>query len=315
MLEVDCKKYNSSIIKLMIKKFHIEAISIVILVMWLSRFIQDKNAVIPIVVLVGVCILFVIEIRFRHYILKISKAEMNSKLMEAELLKTEEMVDNLRAQKHEFANNLQMISGLAQLGRIDSLLDYISQIKGNMNLKNVSFKLDDHPEFGVIVNNKFNIAKEKGIEATIKMEADLDRLEISPFKLTTIISNLLDNAIRALQESGLRDQKLKLSITRSDGYIVFGVWDNFGPIPEEIVKKLFVKGFTTKNEDGHGIGLFLVKNLVEEMNGSIEVDTSEEGTLFTVKFPEARQFELAPVIEHEVVRMSERLSMESENVY
>ena len=51
---MDCKKYNSSIIKLMIKKFHIEAISIVILVMWLSRFIQDKNAVIPIVVLVGV---------------------------------------------------------------------------------------------------------------------------------------------------------------------------------------------------------------------------------------------------------------------
>lgn len=131
--------------------------------------------------------------------------------------------------------------------------------------------------------------------------------------MITIISNLLDNAIRALDESGLEDKKLKFSITREERCIVFGVWDNFGPIPDSILRNMFSKGFTTKQEEGHGIGLFTVRNLAEELGGIIDVDTSDNGTLFSVSFIEPKQSDNIENIEEEV--KPEGLSMESENVY
>jgi len=310
---MDKKEPGSKITDLMVKKFHIEVISIVILIMWLSKFIKDKNSFIPLLVLIGVFIMLIIEIKFMQYILKLKDVETANRLMETELTKTKDMVDSLRTQKHEFANILQVISGLAQLKKFDHLMRYINTVKMNLNFKSACYKLNGSPELNVIVNSKFNTAKEKGIETCLQIDANFSKLNISTFKLITIISNLLDNAIRALDESGLEDKKLKFSITREERCIVFGVWDNFGPIPDSILRNMFSKGFTTKQEEGHGIGLFTVRNLAEELGGIIDVDTSDNGTLFSVSFIEPKQSDNIENIEEEV--KPEGLSMESENVY
>jgi len=166
---MDKKEPGSKITDLMVKKFHIEVISIVILIMWLSKFIKDKNSFIPLLVLIGVFIMLIIEIKFMQYILKLKDVETANRLMETELTKTKDMVDSLRTQKHEFANILQVISGLAQLKKFDHLMRYINTVKMNLNFKSACYKLNGSPELNVIVNSKFNTAKEKGIETCLQL--------------------------------------------------------------------------------------------------------------------------------------------------
>ena len=61
--------------------------------------------------------------------------------------------------------------------------------------------------------------------------------------------------------------------------------ENNGPkIPEEIRDSIFKKGFTTKKEEGHGMGLAIVSEIVNKAKGKIELKSDEEETVFTVSF-------------------------------
>jgi two-component system nitrogen regulation sensor histidine kinase NtrY len=65
---------------------------------------------------------------------------------------------------------------------------------------------------------------------------------------------------------------------------MISVQDNGGGIPEEMQHKVFEPNFTTKSS-GMGLGLALVKNLVNSFGGAIGFDTSEKGTTFIIVLP------------------------------
>ncbi len=102
-------------------------------------------------------------------------------------------------------------------------------------------------------------------------------------QLIRVVTNLVKNAIQAIPED--RDPKIDVSVLSEDENVTILVSDNGIGISEENTTKVFEPKFTTKSS-GMGLGLAMVKNIVETYNGSITF-TSQlgEGTTFKVSFP------------------------------
>ncbi|MGN0186948.1 MAG: sensor histidine kinase [Paludibacteraceae bacterium] len=106
-------------------------------------------------------------------------------------------------------------------------------------------------------------------------------------QLTQVFNNLLKNAIQAVPST--RHGIIRVELKVDNAWAVVSVADNGCGIDEAVAERLFVPNFTTKSS-GMGLGLCIVKNIVQMANGSISFSTkTDEGTTFIVKFPLAKR--------------------------
>ena len=111
-----------------------------------------------------------------------------------------------------------------------------------------------------------------------KIEAIFDRNQ-----LVRVINNLINNAQQAATER--EDPLIKVSVKEHEDQVFITVEDNGKGIKEENRDKIFEPKFTTKSS-GMGLGLGMVKNILNAYNGSISFTSQVDvGTVFTVKFP------------------------------
>lgn len=97
-----------------------------------------------------------------------------------------------------------------------------------------------------------------------------------------IFINLISNAVDAMPEGG----SINISSYTEGGYVFVNVSDTGVGMDRYTVERIFEPFFTTKNERGNGLGLSIVYNLVMEMKGNIEVESSPgRGTGFVLSFP------------------------------
>ncbi|MFQ6616320.1 MAG: ATP-binding protein [Fidelibacterota bacterium] len=100
-------------------------------------------------------------------------------------------------------------------------------------------------------------------------------------KLRRVFVNLLKNSLEAVREEGSIDVR----VLENDSMVSVEFTDTGPGIPESDLDHIFQPYFTTRDK-GYGLGLTIAKNIVDEMNGTIVVDsTAGKGTRFTVKFP------------------------------
>jgi signal transduction histidine kinase len=121
------------------------------------------------------------------------------------------------------------------------------------------------------------IIEEKNIQLEhFKIESDLDRArgigDIGEFK--RIISNLLQNSIEATASSHL--PIIKISLRSSKGKAIIYIQDNGHGIPEDIIKKIEVGGFSYNKPNGNGLGLSHAMKNITQWGGAIKL-TSKEG--------------------------------------
>jgi len=108
--------------------------------------------------------------------------------------------------------------------------------------------------------------------------ANLDKIQ-----LNRIITNLMTNAIQAVRNQA--DPNISVHILETENNITISVSDNGEGIAASDTAKIFEPKFTTKNS-GMGLGLAMVKKIVEANNGSITVNSAiSEGATFSVLFP------------------------------
>lgn len=97
-----------------------------------------------------------------------------------------------------------------------------------------------------------------------------------------VLLNLVINACQAMPRGGL----LKISDQRRDGHILIRVSDTGVGIPRNTIKRIFEPFFSTKQEKGTGLGLYIVKKLVERNSGRVSVESKIGfGSIFTLEFP------------------------------
>ncbi len=119
------------------------------------------------------------------------------------------------------------------------------------------------------------------VSVSMNIQGSLPEIKIQEHHLFEIISNIVRNALESIDIDGL----LLVLASHIEDQVVITIQDTGPGIPPEIKNKIFSPFFTTK-EDGTGLGLVVVKKLVEENNGAIVVRTApDKGTTFIISFP------------------------------
>lgn len=177
---------------------------------------------------------------------------------------------NIQAKVAEYSKTLiQQIDTMSSIaGAFSNFAEMPAQQNETLNVvKIVKLGLDIFNE-----NYIHFVAEEKEIISK------LDRTQ-----LIRVVTNLVKNAIQAVPE--ILAPQILVTVSSEGKFAKITVSDNGVGIKEEYKDKIFEPKFTTKTS-GMGLGLGMVKNIVETYNGTIDfISSPETGTVFTVKFP------------------------------
>ncbi|MGN1400154.1 MAG: ATP-binding protein [Bacillus sp. (in: firmicutes)] len=210
------------------------------------------------------------------------------KKLAEELTGFKAFVQALRIQNHEHKNKMHTLAGLIQLGKIDSALQYIFQVKEEQEeLTNfLHDRIKDDSLSGLLLS-KVGQGKELGVEVEIDRNSRWDGFPdgLDHHDFVVILGNLIENAFDALQKSKREDRNVYISIDQTDESISLLVEDNGIGMDSETAKNIWRNGYTTKPGQDHGIGLYLVSEIVEKGQGTIEIDSIPgEGTTIVITF-------------------------------
>lgn len=219
----------------------------------------------------------------------------------------EVLVDSDYAQKkarviaHEIRNQLsicdlysEIINRYSEEGNIDGIKKAVKSINKSLKMANnslISLKTDENSELKLInlselTENATELSEvyllDKEIELQVEKSDDI--FVIADFdKLVGVIINLVKNASEAFLEDDVQEngKYIKIKLEKVDDEALISVSNNAKGIinPE----KIFNEGFTTKSS-GSGLGLWICKKSIEEMNGELTLSRStEDYTEFTIK--------------------------------
>ena len=192
-----------------------------------------------------------------------------------------------RAQRHDYLNHIQVVYGLLELKEPEEAMKYMEPVYKDIIKVNKALKTSE-PAVNALLQAKLAIAEEKNIDMELSITSDLNKLSIPSWELCRIIGNILDNSIYALEEIK-GDRKLYLEINEDITDFGFSIVNNGPKIPREIIDDIFKEGFTTKGNKGQGMGLYIVKELVDKYEGKLKLVSDEGHTEFDVMLPKQIQ--------------------------
>ena len=207
--------------------------------------------------------------------------------MQSELSARESVTETLRAQTHEFNNQLHTISGLIQLGEYDELSAWIGAVtRRRAEITDAVTSRVDDPAVAALLIAKVSLAAERGVGIELAEDTRLPRLDPDlAADVGTVLGNLVDNAVDATVAAGGSTVSVRL---RDDGddLVVVQVADSGAGVPPDDAADLFRRGYSTKPSDasGRGVGLALVQVVCERRGGAVSVH-NDRGAVFTARLP------------------------------
>jgi signal transduction histidine kinase len=140
--------------------------------------------------------------------------------------------------------------------------EVLALLAHDLKLNNIAFSMDFGDDFPAIFADKRQIQE--------------------------VLFNIIRNAAQAMDK---KNGRISLSGIAENGSAIIKIADNGSGIPEDKINQIFNPFFTTKEPGkGTGLGLFIVKQVIERNKGAIAVDSKEgEGTTFTLTFPAAKR--------------------------
>jgi nitrogen fixation/metabolism regulation signal transduction histidine kinase len=166
-----------------------------------------------------------------------------------------QQIDTLSAIATEFSNFAKMPQAAPQALTISDVLRQTITLFSGSSSHEFRLNMPDQP---------------------LKVYADKDHLN-------RVFSNLIKNAVQAIPDD--RQGVISVSLQEVEGFAEMNVQDNGSGIPQEQFDRIFMPNFTTKNS-GTGLGLAMVKNIVEQGGGSVRfVSEVGIGSTFTVRWP------------------------------
>ncbi len=122
----------------------------------------------------------------------------------------------------------------------------------------------------------------QGVEVIRNYEKDLPEILCYPDELNQVWTNLIHNALQAMGNKGI----LTINANQQDSWMRVSITDSGAGIAPEIMSRIFEPFFTTKPPgEGSGLGLDIVRKIVEKHQGKIEVESVPGKTTFTVSIP------------------------------
>jgi PAS domain S-box-containing protein len=138
-----------------------------------------------------------------------------------------------------------------------------------------------------VLDNLKGQVKEREINLDVKTPKEVPLMTLDRSKITLVLQNLLENAVKYTPNNGT--VKVKVEVGKNNLKVT--IKDNGVGIPEEAQKKIFSKFFRAQNvmrmqTEGSGLGLFIVKNIIQKHGGKISFNSTEgKGSEFVFQLP------------------------------
>jgi sensor histidine kinase regulating citrate/malate metabolism len=209
--------------------------------------------------------------------------DIEQKIRETSLENINEVLSALRAQRHDYINHLNSIYSLLGQGKVEKVKEYIIGI--SKEIKNLGPPVNcDNIWISALLQSKKGTAQSQKINLEYEIRGKLDELPLSPWEISKVLGNLIDNSIEAVENQPDFARNVLVYIGESRDNFIFRVSNSGEAIPESEIKKIFKKGYTTKAR-GEGLGLSIVKSIVESYDGYVNVRSKEEITSFELIIP------------------------------
>lgn len=213
---------------------------------------------------------------------KITEQNMDSKD------KREELFYSLL--RHDLLNKVRLVKGDIQLLRyecelssraeerlqkIEKIIDNSVELIGNVHTyqKIVEEKprpVDPRSSLQRVLDSKEDLLSDEAFEVKVDFQEDCS-VTGGPL-IKKIYSNIIENVVK--HSDG---DRIMISSERKDDSFLVSIEDNGNGVPERMKSKIFEKGFTTAGEDGTGLGLYLVEEIMDVYGGKVDVKGSELG--------------------------------------
>ncbi|BCV22161.1 sensor histidine kinase [Moorella sp. Hama-1] len=201
---------------------------------------------------------------------------------EKEMDSLQNLLRTVRAQRHDIINHLDTVYALLSLGRDVPAKEYAGQLVQVTGNTSHLLRLEQ-PVVAAFLQNKASQALAREIAFYIDVRTDLKELKVKPYALITVLGNLLENAMEAVELLPGEQRLIHLEISRSEAGYLFSVSNTGPPLDPAMKEAIFRPGVSTKGPD-RGLGLATVLEMVLSYGGTIEVEN--DPVTFQVKFPE-----------------------------
>ena len=172
------------------------------------------------------------------------------------------------------------------------MIDLVNALLNVSRIDMGTFMVDVQPlDFASVMNETLkDLAPQitsKKLQITKNYGEQLPQINADPKLLRMVFQNLLTNAVKYTQESGV----IVIALNEHDGDILISIKDTGLGIPIDQQSKIFTKFFRADNArakepDGNGLGLYIIKSLIEYSSGKVWFESEEnKGTTFYVSLP------------------------------
>ena len=181
----------------------------------------------------------------------------------------------LRAQRHEFANRLHLLNGLLHTGHTEEASRYLAELLGSGPLGSAlpGINAIRDPFLQAFLAAKAAVAREAGATLRIGEGTFAPGWLAHPVDVTTVLGNLLDNAIDAVRTGGNDIKVVDVELLQDNSTLHITVGDSGDGVASEFVDQVFVEGTSTKPQSdipgGRGIGLALARQIARSLGGDI----------------------------------------------
>lgn len=198
----------------------------------------------------------------------------------------ESLNTRLRSQRHEYLNQLQVVYGLMELEEYEEAKKYLEPFCKDIMKVSKALKTAQ-PAVNALLQAKIEMAEQRKIDLYIEVKSDLKQIPIEPWELCKVLGNIVDNAITALEKKET-NRNLHIEIDEDSQQYLFSIYNNGPQIPKEQLETIFKQGFTTKKEEDHGMGLYIVADIIQSVGGNIQVHSEKEKTAFEISILKKR---------------------------
>lgn len=267
------------------------SVLILIIILILERYIElPYIAFLSIFITLGLLFINIYLIKFNEYVYENNKLKYDldliNKQANIQLKYYEELESKYNWSRlifHDIKRHIGMIQELYESGNISTGEQYIEKIYEDIDELSLDFK-SNNKVFEILINDKIKIAKSYNIEFNC-FSSDPNLEFISNLDLVIIFSNLIDNAIEAVNE--IKEKRvINFEINNLNSMIVINIQNPFLNI------KFKNNKFKSTKKSDRGLGLTNIKLTIEKYNGSIIFNNDNKIFNVTIIIPTPRKKEI-----------------------
>lgn len=244
-----------------------------------TLLLKSLSETILILILIGFC--FYIGIHFMKLIDSNNTKERELQNQNSKIEHKDNIIGKLRSQKHDYLKHLQVVYSLLNTGLNQDAKEHITNISNSFRSKTSRYGKVSYLD--AIASLKYEECLMKNITFDVYIQDFIDNLIIEPSEMSSVLLNIIDNAIESLISIDKDNKYIKVFIYEDEFQYVISIKNNGPKIYNTDI--IFTEGFSTKNGNNRGYGLYLTKQILDKYGYHIFATSDNFITEFTILIP------------------------------